>query len=102
MRVALRQSGGFAGLVQSCRLDAAAVPALAWQRLTAMVDAAGLEQSCECLSETCRDGLIYELEIERDSSRVLAVFDEVTLPAAARLLVAFLQERLQPGDVVEE
>jgi len=96
-RVSFTQSGGFVGVVRSCRIEVAALAAEERASLEQLVAASGLEASCECLSEQCRDGRTYEIVIEHETRVVRAVFDDASLPAAARPLVSFLKARATPG-----
>ena len=97
VRVSYTESGGFAGLIRSCRLEAAAVAVEEWALLEQLVESAGLTASCECVSEKTRDSRTYEIQIERKTMQIRAVFDEPSLPAAVRPLVSFLRERATPG-----
>lgn len=96
-RVSFTQSGGFVGVVRSCRIEVAALAAEERASLEQLVASSGLEASCECFSENCRDGLTYEIVIEHETRVVRAVFDDASLPAAARPLVSFLKARATPG-----
>lgn len=96
-RVSFTQSGGFVGVVSSCRIEVAALAAEERASLEQLVAASGLEASCECLSESCRDGRTYEIVIEHETRVVRAVFDEPSLPEAARPLVSFLKARATRG-----
>ena len=97
LRVSYTESGGFAGLVRSCRLEAAALAAEERALLEQLVAAAGLTASCECLSEQSRDSRTYEIVIEWETIQIHTVFDEPSLPAVVRPLVGFLRERAGPG-----
>lgn len=96
-RVSFTQSGGFVGVVHSCRIEVATLAAEERASLEQLVAASGLEASCECLSENCRDGRTYEIVIEHETSVVRAVFDDASLPEAARPLISFLKARATPG-----
>jgi len=96
MRVSFTQSGGFAGLVSSCRIDTTLLEVSERETVERLVVAAGITESCECVSETARDTRTYEIVIERET-QVRVVFDEQGLPDAVRPLVAYLKERARPG-----
>lgn len=96
MRISFTQSGGFAGLVSGCRIDTAVLAATERETLEQLVAAAGLEASCECLSDACRDGRTYEITIERQALEVRAVFDDASLPEAVRPLVGYLRRHARP------
>lgn len=104
MRISFEQTGGFAGLAIGCRLDTAGLPEAERGELEKLIGEAGLE-SCECFAEGCRDLRVYEIVIEEDAGRpeagrgvvpLRAVFDERSVPPAARPLVAFLRARSGP------
>ncbi|MGA0038467.1 MAG: protealysin inhibitor emfourin [Pirellulales bacterium] len=96
MRIGFTQSGGFAGLVLSCRIDTTVLEASERETVEQLVVSAGIEESCERVSETSRDTVTYEIVIER-TTLVRVVFDEILLPDAARPLVAYLKGRAKPG-----
>jgi hypothetical protein len=98
MKISFTQSGGFAGLVLSCRIDTAVLEVTERETVERLVIAAGIEESCECVSETARDALTYEIVIER-TTQVRVVFDEIRLPEEARPLVAYLKGHARPGGV---
>lgn len=96
MRVSFTQSGGFAGLVLSCRIDTELLEVNERQIVEQLVASAGFEESCECVSDTARDTQTYEIVIER-VTQVRVVFDELSLPDAARPLITYLKGRARPG-----
>ena len=98
MKIRFTQSGGFMGLVLSYRIDTTALEVRERETVERLVIAAGLEESCECVSETARDAVTYEIVIER-TTQVRVVFDEIRLPDAVRPLVAYLKVRARPGGV---
>jgi hypothetical protein len=104
MRISFEQTGGFAGLAIGCRLQTDGLSEPERGELEKLIDEAGLEP-CECFAEGCRDLRVYEIVIEEDAGRpgsgrgrapVRAVFDERSVPPAARRLVAFLRARSGP------
>jgi len=97
MRITFTQSGGFAGLVKSARLDAAALAAEERGRLEQLVHDSGLTDSWERFSDAARDLKQYEIVIDRDTGQVRVCCDDRCLPAAARPLVTFLMEQARPG-----
>ena len=97
MQITFTQSGGFAGLVKTARLDAAALAADDLRRLEALVEASGLTESWERFSDAARDLKQYEIVIDRDAGTIRVCCDERCLTAAMRPLVGFLAERAKPG-----
>ena len=96
MKISFTQSGGFAGLVLSCRIDTAVLEVTERETVEQLVIAAGIEESCEFVSDPARDAHTYEIVIER-TTQIRVVFDEISLPAAVRPLVAYLKRRARPG-----
>lgn len=96
VRVAFTQSGGFAGLVRGCTLDAAALEPAERDEFERLVAESGLDASVEATAPGSRDRRQYAIEIERGATRVRVVCDDATLPAPARPLVAFLVARARP------
>jgi hypothetical protein len=96
MRISFTQSGGFAGLVSGCRIDTSTLDAAERATVEELVGGAGLDASCECLSDSCRDGRTYEIAIERTTTEVRAVFDDASLPEAVRPLVVYLRRHAKP------
>jgi hypothetical protein len=97
MQITFTQSGGFAGLVKTARLDAAALAGEEFRRLEALVEASGLTESWERFSDAARDLKQYEIVIDRDAATIRVCCDERCLTAAMRPLVGFLAERAKPG-----
>ena len=97
MRITFTQSGGFAGLVKTARLDAGGLAAGERARLEDLVRASGLTDSWERFSDEARDLEQYEIVIDRETGRGRVCCDDRCLPAAARPLVAFLAGQARPG-----
>ena len=96
MRITFTQSGGFAGTVRGCRIDALALPAAERRVLEDLLAASGLDGSLERFDEAGRDRKQYELRIDRDGGTVRVRCDDGCLPEAARPLVQFLAARSAP------
>lgn len=92
MKVRFAESGGFAGLVKECALDSGQLPPEEGRELERLVREAGIASSGEFFSESGRDLRQYEIGIEAGVSRIAAVFDDGTLPAAAKPLIGFLRK----------
>lgn len=97
MRITFTQSGGFAGLFRHCALDAGSLTESERRSLEALVEASGLTASWERFTAAGRDLTQYEIVIDRDTASVRVCCDDRCLPAEARPLVSFLQERARPG-----
>lgn len=97
MRITFTQSGGFAGLLKHCAIDAGSLTAAERRALEALVEASGLTESWERFTAAGRDLKQYEIVIDRDTANVRVCCDDRCLPAEARPLVSFLVERARPG-----
>ena len=96
LKVVFEQSGGFAGLVKGCSLDAdelAPDDAAELQRLVAL---SGLSASSAVITPGARDRRQYAITIERGGERVEIVCDDGSAPEGARALVAGLAPRARP------
>jgi hypothetical protein len=96
LRVSFEQSGGFAGLVKGCILDAEGLAPDAGAELRRLVAASGLETSIRSVSPGTCDRRQYAILIERGGERVELVCDDGSTPEGARPLVAFLAARARP------
>ena len=96
LKVTFEQSGGFAGLVKGCVLDADALPADESAELRRLVASSGLDVSTEDLSRGARDRRQLAITIDRGGERVEIVCDDGCTPEGARPLVAFLAARARP------
>jgi len=96
MRITFTQSGGFVGAMAGCRIDTAELAPDERREAESLVAASGLTDSFERFSPTGRDRRQYEITIEGESPTLTVVFDESSLPAAARPLVGFLASRARP------
>ncbi len=99
MWITFMQSGGFAGGIRGCRIDAAGLGEAERKELEGLVDACGIANSFERFSATGRDLRHYDLAIERDVATLRLSCDERSLPPAARPLVTFLSARATPQSV---
>ena len=73
MRITFTQTGGFAGVVRGCRIDAAGLPAGDRRALEALVAASGLDASFERFAAAARDLRQYEIRIDRGEGDVACV-----------------------------
>lgn len=96
MRITFMQSGGFAGAITGCRLDAATLDAAERAELEGLVAACGVSDSFQRFSPAGRDLRQFDLAIERDTATLRMSCDERCLPVSVRPLVAFLTARATP------
>lgn len=95
LSVSFTQSGGFAGLVRGCTLDAATLDPAARAELGRLVDACGSDSFAAGAAES-RDRKRYAIEIRRGDERITIECDDATFPDRARPLAAFLAGRAGP------
>jgi len=96
MKITFLQSGGFAGMLKGCTIDAADLAPGERQELESLVAASGLSESFERFSSTGRDLRQYEIVIEHHETVQRIVCDDRSVPEAARPLLAFLAARARP------
>ena len=96
MKITFVQSGGFAGMLKGCTIDAADLAPDERQELESLVAASGLTESLERFSSAGRDLRQYEIVIEQHATVQRIVCDDRSVPDAARPLLAFLVARARP------
>jgi hypothetical protein len=96
LRIRYVQSGGFAGLVRGCTIDAAALGPAAATVLKRLVNAAPLAELKTARSPGVADLLLHDFAIETDAGTLHLSFDDLTLPRALKPLVGFLARRSKP------
>jgi hypothetical protein len=96
MRITFMQSGGFAGMLKGCTIEAADLAPEERQELESLVAASGLSESFERFSSTGRDLRQYEIVIEQHATVQRIVCDDRSVPESARPLLAFLVARARP------
>ena len=96
MKITFIQSGGFAGMLKGCAIDAADLAPDERQELESLVAASGLSESFERFSSAGRDLRQYEIVIEQNAAVQRIVCDDHSVPEATRPLVAFLSARARP------
>jgi hypothetical protein len=96
MKVRFGQSGGYAGLLKGCEIDTAHLPLEQAQELLKLVKASAISASGEFLSNSSRDLHQYEITIEEGGAKKAVIFDDESLPAAAKPLVGFLKKCAKP------
>ena len=96
MKVRLVQSGGLLGIVRACEIDSSALDPAAADELERLVRGSGISASGAQLSETGRDLHQYEITIEDGDRTLSVVFDDASVPAAARPILGYLRQRARP------
>jgi hypothetical protein len=96
MKISYRESGGFTGLSRGVEIDTATLPAADARRVEALVARAGLKGQARTGPAEARDVAGYQITIESEAGRVAVSFDDMSVPAEADDLLAFLQERAGP------
>ena len=96
LRIRYVESGGFAGLVRECVVDAAALAPAAATAVKRLVKAAPLSKLKTIRTEGVADLLNHDLSIETDAGTYHLSFDDLSLPKALKPLLAFLASRLRP------
>ena len=100
LRIRYVKSGGFAGLIRGCTIDAAALaPAVAavMKRLVKAALASGVGVAkAKAKTPGVADVPVHQLTIETDAGTVHLSFDDLALPKSLKPLVAFLTRRSKP------
>lgn len=97
MKISYRETGGFAGLGRGADLDLESLPPSEATRLRKIVDEARLGDLRASGPSAARDLVGYEIAVEGDDGkRVVARFDDATVPESATALLEVLQERARP------
>jgi hypothetical protein len=99
MKITFLESGGFAGGLRGCRLDAAGLSPADLATLERLVAASGLDSSGERFAPGGRDRRQFDLAIEAAGRVVRVSCDESSLPDPARPLVEFLAARATPQGI---
>ena len=105
MKLALRRSGGFAGLALACEVESDQLPPAARAQLEGWIDqrsdlSLAEHPSAEALRTAAPGGadlFCYELEIARGDDRISVSFDDATFPEALVDLVDYLCDQLAPS-----
>ncbi len=97
MRVRFVLSGGFVGAIRSCTLDTSALSTDDARSLEDLVRSAGLSASRQVLSVSGRDLEQYEISVDDAGTSVTVTYDQSTLSAGTKPLVAYLKKCAKPG-----
>lgn len=96
MIVRFMQSGGYAGLLKGCELDTKTLPPEQAKELELLVETSAIPASGEFLSDSSRDLHQYEITIEDEASKSSVIFDDESLPQAAKPLIGYLKKYSKP------
>jgi hypothetical protein len=96
LRIRYVQSGGFAGLIRGCTLDASVLAPAVAAVLERQVKAAPLATLKSARTQGVADLLLHDFTIETDAGTFHLSFDDLTLPKALKPLMAFLARRSKP------
>jgi hypothetical protein len=109
VKVSFLQSGGFVGAPRGCEVDSALLEPKEAREIERLVHECGLTAPGTFLSEAARDLKHYEIGVEPGDGPVpgerhgeasdksfRVVFDDATVPATARPLLAYLKQRARP------
>ena len=96
MKVRLVQSGGLLGIVKACEIDSSILGPDAAEELERLVRGSGISASGAYLSDVGRDLQQYEITIEDETGTLSVVFDDSSIPPAARPMIGFLKQRARP------
>lgn len=96
LRIRYVQSGGFAGRIRGCTIDAAVLAPAAALVLKRLVKAVPLATLKTARTLGAADLLLHDFAIETDAGTLHLSFDDLTLPKALRPLMAFLARRSKP------
>lgn len=93
MKVSFRRSGGFAPMPLSCTIDTDTCSAEDAIQLRSLVASSGVMQASSATVPGARDVRLYVIDIEDDDLSHEVKFDDISIPAAVRPLIDFLQAR---------
>ena len=96
LKIRYVQSGGFAGLIRGCVLDAASLAPTAAAVLKRLVEAVLLAKVTTARTQGAADLRVHDFAIETDAGTLHLSFDDLTLPQALKPLVTFLARRSKP------
>ena len=96
MKVRLVQSGGFLGIVKACEIDSSCLDPDAAAELVRLVRGSGISAAGEHLSAAGRDLHQYEITIEDEGGTLSVVYDDASLPPAAKPMIGYLKQHARP------
>ncbi len=97
MRLRFVQSGGFVGAIRACTLDTTTLSKDDANSLKELVRNADLSTARPTLSVSGRDLEQYEISVEENGASVTVTYDQSTLSAGMKPLVAYLKKRAKSG-----
>lgn len=96
LKISYEQSGGYAGLIRGCTIDAATLAPATAAVMKRLVEAAPLTSMETARTQGVADLLLHNLKVETDAGTFHLSFDDLTLPEALKPLVEFLARRCKP------
>lgn len=96
MKLKFHQSGGYAGLLRGCEIDTSTLAPEAAREIHQLVEASAISSSVEKLSDSSRDLHQYEITIEDGAAKSSVLYDDESLPPAAKPLVGYLKKCSKP------
>lgn len=93
MKVSYKRTGGFAPIPVSCSLDTDTCSTEEAQELKRLVAVSGIMMASSMKSPIARDVRLHTLNIDDNGTIKEVSWDDVSIPAEARPLVQFMQER---------
>jgi len=96
MKVTFRQSGGYAGLSRGCELDSATMSRTEAAKLERLVEKSRGAAAGTTSKPGARDLTSYRVTVETDKGSHQLEFDDLTVPAEATDLLAYLQRCAKP------
>lgn len=93
MKVTYTRTGGFAPIPVSCTLDTTTCAPDEAQELERLVAVSGIMQAQSKTNPAARDVRLHSVKISNNSANKEVEWDDISIPAEARPLLQFLQER---------
>jgi hypothetical protein len=97
LKIRYVQSGGLAGLIRECAIDAGTLAPAAAATVRRLVKAAGLADLQTKKTVGAADLLHHDFSIETDAGTFHLSFDDLSLPPVLKPLVTFLSRRSRPA-----
>lgn len=93
MKITFRRSGGIAGRMTGCQIDTASLSSEETTKLQSLIQQSGLLHAETQYTPNARDLINYKITIQTGKNTHSVCWDELSLPAAAKPLIDYLQRR---------
>jgi hypothetical protein len=93
MKVTYTRTGGFAPIPVTCALDTTACAPDEAQELVRLVTVSGIMHAQSRTNPAARDVRLHSIKINDNQTDKEVEWDDISIPAEARALVQFLQQR---------